>query len=149
MMRSRTPSQPNKSQPNELCPVRVSALSVLKVFVVKETEVCRSQSRRCITLLLTKGPMKIATRLLFLLAVTLPSLADSKPKLTLDDFFNSVGYTSVQLSPDGNNVVIGTDRADWDQQIFRKDLWLYRDANGGTLVQLTESGHDKNPQWSP
>ena len=130
--------------------MRVSALSVLKVFVVKETEGCRSQSRRCITLLLTKGPMKIATRLLFLLAVTLPSLADSKPKLTLDDFFNSVGYTSVELSPDGNNVVIGTDRADWDQQIFRKDLWLYRiKDDGGSLIQLTQSGHDSEPKWSP
>jgi dipeptidyl aminopeptidase/acylaminoacyl peptidase len=94
--------------------------------------------------------MKIATRLLFLLAVTLPSFADSKPKLTLDDFFNSVGYTSVELSPDGNNVVIGTERADWDQQIFRKDLWLYRvKGDGGTLIQLTQSGHDSEPKWSP
>jgi len=77
------------------------------------------------------------------------SSAEEKPKLTLDDFFNAVSFPSIAVSPDGNSVVIGTDRADWDQQIFRKDLWLYRDANGGSLMQLTESGHDKNPQWSP
>ncbi|HWJ46371.1 MAG TPA: hypothetical protein VNS62_01885, partial [Candidatus Udaeobacter sp.] len=73
-------------------------------------------------------------------------LAQSKPKLTLDDFFNSVSFRGVELSPDGNSVVFATDRADWDQQIFRTDVWLYRD---GTLIQLTQSGHDSDPKWSP
>jgi dipeptidyl aminopeptidase/acylaminoacyl peptidase len=76
--------------------------------------------------------------------------AQNKPKLTLDDFFNSVSYPAMELSPDGNSVVLETERADWDQQIFRKDLWLYRDdANGGSLMQLTQSGHDSEPKWSP
>jgi len=74
----------------------------------------------------------------------------SKPKLTIDEFFNSVAFTSVAVSPDGNSVAIGAERADWDQQIFRKELWLYRImGNGGTLLQLTQSGHDSTPQWSP
>jgi acylaminoacyl-peptidase len=76
--------------------------------------------------------------------------AQNKPKLTLDDFFNSVSYPAMELSPDGNSVVFETERADWDQQVFRKDLWLYRDdANGGSLMQLTQSGHDSEPKWSP
>ena len=58
----------------------------------------------------------------------LPLAAQNKPKLTLDEFFNSVDLTALELSPDGNSVVIGTERADWDQQIFRSDLWLYRDS---------------------
>jgi len=74
--------------------------------------------------------------------------AQNKPKLTLDGFFNSVSFRSVELSPDGNSVVIVTDRADWDQQIFRTDLWLYRDESK-TLIQLTQSGHDSDPKWSP
>jgi dipeptidyl aminopeptidase/acylaminoacyl peptidase len=74
--------------------------------------------------------------------------AAEKPKLTLDEFFNSVDFTAVKLSPDGNAVVIAAERADWDQNIFRQDLWLYRDA-AGSLVQLTQSGHDSAPQWSP
>ncbi len=88
-----------------------------------------------------------------LLAVCSWSLAgfpSEKPKLTLDEFFNAVDFQSVKLSPDGKSVVIGTERADWDQSIFRHDLWLYRDnLQGGSLVQLTESGHDTDPQWSP
>jgi len=74
----------------------------------------------------------------------------AKPKLTFDEFFNSVSFTAVKVSPDGNSVVIGTEKADWEQQIFRKELWLYRiAAGGGSLTQLTQSGHDSSPQWSP
>src|ERR1700691_3589069 len=90
----------------------------------------------------------------FPLAVILSSAwlasAQTNPKLTLDEFFNSVSYSAVALSPDGNSVVIGTERADWDQQIFRQDLWLYRDdGKAGSLIQLTQSGNDIDPQWSP
>jgi dipeptidyl aminopeptidase/acylaminoacyl peptidase len=94
-------------------------------------------------------------KVVFLLPVLICSIAlvaqtDSsrKPKLTLDEFFNSVSFTSVELAPDGSSVVIGTERADWDQQFFGKDLWLYR-ADTGSLVQLTESGHDSDAKWSP
>jgi dipeptidyl aminopeptidase/acylaminoacyl peptidase len=72
----------------------------------------------------------------------------AKPKLTLDEFFNSVGFDAVRVSPDGNSVVIATEKADWEQQIFRKELWLYRTA-ASSLTQLTQSGHDSSPQWSP
>lgn len=85
----------------------------------------------------------------FLIPVAL-SAQIAKPKLTLDEFFNSVDFTAVKLSPDGNSVVIATERADWEQQIFRKELWLYRvQGKGGSLVQLTQSGHDTTPRWSP
>jgi dipeptidyl aminopeptidase/acylaminoacyl peptidase len=85
-----------------------------------------------------------------LILVCIPySGAQTKPKLTLDDFFNAVSFAAIATSPDGNSVVINTERADWDQQIFRKDLWLYRVADGGSLIQLTQSGHDSQPKWSP
>ena len=95
--------------------------------------------------------MKTTTLLppVVILASALLCSAQSKPKLTLDEFFNAVSYPSVQISPDGNSVLIVTERADWDRQIFRHDLWLYRDANAGSLIQLTQSGHDTEPKWSP
>ncbi|MCU1301695.1 MAG: peptidase prolyl oligopeptidase [Candidatus Sulfotelmatobacter sp.] len=96
--------------------------------------------------------MKIPRHLWLLAFLALASLAvaENKPKLTLDEFFNAVSYPAVALSPDGNSVVIATERADWDQQIFRTDLWLYRDdAKNGSLIQLTQSGHDIDPKWSP
>jgi dipeptidyl aminopeptidase/acylaminoacyl peptidase len=92
---------------------------------------------------------KTAAVFLAELVCALAALAQNKPKLTLDDFFNSVSFTSVELAPDGNSVVIGSERADWDQQSFREDLWLYRDDGKGTLVQLTQSGHDTEAKYSP
>jgi dipeptidyl aminopeptidase/acylaminoacyl peptidase len=70
----------------------------------------------------------------------------SKPPLTLDDFFNSVDIPNVRMAPDGRAVAIETTRADWDGNRFRSDLWLYREES---LIQLTQSGHDRNPEFSP
>jgi dipeptidyl aminopeptidase/acylaminoacyl peptidase len=98
--------------------------------------------------------------IVLMMSCALVAFAQSKPKLTLDEFFNSVSFSAVALSPDGNWVVVGTERADWDEQVFRNDLWLYHDdgshdeaktADGktGSLIQLTQSGHDTEPKWSP
>ncbi|MBV9573031.1 MAG: S9 family peptidase [Acidobacteriales bacterium] len=76
--------------------------------------------------------------------------AAEKPRLSIDEFFNYVDISKVELSPDGHSVVIATTRADWKQNIFRHDLWLYRDSGAqSSLIQLTQSGHDTEPQWSP
>jgi dipeptidyl aminopeptidase/acylaminoacyl peptidase len=103
--------------------------------------------------------------IVIVLSCALVSQSQSKPKLAFDEFFNSVEITALEISPDGNSVVIGTERADWDQQIFRTDLWFYRDVRkddvrknddrkdddgkAGSLIQLTQSGHDSEPKWSP
>jgi dipeptidyl aminopeptidase/acylaminoacyl peptidase len=76
------------------------------------------------------------------------SVVAQQPKLTLDEFFNSVSFRTVEISPDGNSVVVATERPDWDQNIFRGDLWLYEDG-AKNLIQLTQSGHDSEPKWSP
>jgi acylaminoacyl-peptidase len=94
-------------------------------------------------------------RFLFIYLIALLPLnfarAADKPKLTLDEFFNWVEFDAVKLSPDGRSIVLATDRADWEQSINRTDLWLYRDdgRGGGSLSQLTQSGRDSAPQWSP
>src|SRR5207302_342666 len=90
---------------------------------------------------------KSALLLPLILSCALFSVAQ-KPRLTLDEFFNAVSFRTVEVSPDGKSVVIATARPDWDQQIFRGDLWLYRD-DAKTLIQLTQSGHDSEPRWSP
>src|SRR5712664_3414744 len=84
------------------------------------------------------------------LASALLFAQEAKPKLTIDEFFNSVSFSALKMSPDGTSVVFETAKADWDQQIFRSELWLYRiNGNSGSLIQLTQSGHDSTPQWSP
>jgi len=87
--------------------------------------------------------------------LVLPVARGAKAPLTLDDFFNAVDLRSVELSPDGRSVIVEATRPDWTANRFRSDLWLYRDAGGGQpgrpaqLIQLTHSGHDSHPQWSP
>lgn len=88
-----------------------------------------------------------ALPLVFLLAVC--SQAAEKPPLTFDEFFDSVSFSSVAMSPDGHAAVIVTERADWQRKIYRQELWLSRDSNGGTLLPLTQSGRDSDPKWSP
>ena len=93
---------------------------------------------------------KASCVVLIVVTCALTLIAQSKPKLTLDEFFNAVDFKSLEISPDGNSIVIATARADWDQQIFRSDLWLYHDdGKAGSLIQLTQSGHDSEPKWSP
>src|ERR1700678_326137 len=86
-----------------------------------------------------------------LCSAALAQTPSAKPRLTLDDFFNSVDIPNVRIAPDGRAVAIETSRADWDANRFRSDIWLYRDEPGGSgaLVQLTQSGHDSKPEFSP
>ncbi len=88
-------------------------------------------------------------RFLLLLCATAAAAQNSKPLLTLDEFFDAVEIRNVRISPDGHAVAIETSRADWDANRFRTDLWLYRDDGAGSLVQLTRAGHDHDPEWSP
>jgi dipeptidyl aminopeptidase/acylaminoacyl peptidase len=76
--------------------------------------------------------------------------AAQKPPLTLDDFFNSVFIKALDLSPDGKSLIINTEKPDWEKQIFRDDLWIYREGGATPVLrQFTQSGHDEKPQWSP
>src|SRR5689334_21239824 len=74
--------------------------------------------------------------------------ASAKPLITLDEFFNSVSYTDIKLSPDGNALLIGTERPDWKRERYRKDIWLWRTGASAPLL-LTQSGKDSHSQWSP
>ncbi len=108
------------------------------------------------------GLLRLASLLIslaFLLSVSSVTLGQTtKPKLKLDEFFNFVSFPDVKVSPDGASVVIETERADWDAQENRKELWLYRtsagasnstDQGSGRLIPLTQSARDTSPQWSP
>ncbi len=77
-----------------------------------------------------------------------PKSSTAKPPLTIESFFNGVGFPAVRMSPNGEEVVIETDRGDYTHNRFRTDLWLYR-VSDRQLTPLTTSGHDSQPQWSP
>lgn len=88
-------------------------------------------------------------RFALVLCAAVAAAQTTKPRMTLDEFFDAVDIRDVKVSPDGHAVAIETARADWEGNRFKTDLWLYRDDAGGSLVQLTRSGHDRSPEWSP
>ncbi len=73
---------------------------------------------------------------------------ENKPVITLDEFMNTTEILGAGISPDGSAVVISTDSPDWQQNRFKEDLWLWTKASGA-VAELTHSGHDSLPQWSP
>ncbi len=72
----------------------------------------------------------------------------SKPVITLDEFMSATDIREARLAPDGQAAVIWASSPDWQHNRFRDDLWLWQQKNGAT-VQLTQSGYDSSPAWSP
>jgi dipeptidyl aminopeptidase/acylaminoacyl peptidase len=91
---------------------------------------------------------------LVLLSTSLPAgaqnaqVSQSKPLITLDEFMNTTEILAARISPDGSAAVVATSAPDWQQNRLRQDLWLWSKQNGA-VVELTHSGHDSSPQWSP
>src|SRR5262245_13960287 len=73
---------------------------------------------------------------------------ETKPLITLNEFMNATEVHEAKLSPDGQAAVIATIAPDWQRNRFRDDLWIWQQKTGAT-VQLTQSGHDSSPDWSP
>jgi dipeptidyl aminopeptidase/acylaminoacyl peptidase len=44
--------------------------------------------------------------------------------------------------------LIGTRRADWNNNRFRRDIWIYREGSGAPVL-LTNSSRDTSFEWSP
>ncbi len=71
----------------------------------------------------------------------------ARPTITLDEFLNTSSIASARISPDGASAAFEIDSPDWQHDRNAKDLWLWSRANG--LMQLTHTGHDTSPLFSP
>ncbi|HJW98725.1 MAG TPA: hypothetical protein VJ453_01110, partial [Terriglobales bacterium] len=58
-----------------------------------------------------------------------PAPAANKPRMSFDEFFNGTDISDVNISPDGRSVLIGTARPDWDQEVNRRDIWLWTEGS--------------------
>jgi dipeptidyl aminopeptidase/acylaminoacyl peptidase len=56
---------------------------------------------------------------------------------------------SPRISPDGRLIAYTVSEADWEENAFRTQIWIY-DSTTGERYQLTHSKKsNSNPQWSP
>ena len=72
----------------------------------------------------------------------------AKHAITFDDLIHMHRVAEAQVSPDGKWVVYTLTTPDLDANRNASNIWIVPTA-GGTSIQLTQSGHDSSPVWSP
>jgi dipeptidyl aminopeptidase/acylaminoacyl peptidase len=87
--------------------------------------------------------------LLFVLILKLRSSIQTKPTLTLDEFFDYTSFPSLSLSPNGQNLLIQTLRPSWDSNSFENSLWLYETKGQRTKLITKKLSRASKPKWSP
>jgi dipeptidyl aminopeptidase/acylaminoacyl peptidase len=100
--------------------------------------------------------MKVATiRVIFVAALligvcvsVLAQESGGKHAITFDDLMQTHRIAGATLSPDGKWVAYSVSTPDMTANRNASNLWLVP-AAGGAAIQLTQSGHDNSPAWSP
>ena len=72
----------------------------------------------------------------------------TKHPITFDDMIKMHRLSEPQISPDGKWVAYTVATPDMDANRNVTNIWLVSTA-GGASTQLTQSGHDSSPVWSP
>jgi dipeptidyl aminopeptidase/acylaminoacyl peptidase len=73
----------------------------------------------------------------------------AKRAMTFDDLAAVQRVGDAQISPDGRAVVYTVGTTDMDTNRVAHNIWVIPTAPGSQPRQLTQSGHDTRPQWSP
>jgi Tol biopolymer transport system component len=71
-----------------------------------------------------------------------------KHAITFEDMIRMHRVGEAQVSPDGKWVVYSVSTPDMDANRGASNIWIVPTA-GGASLQLTQSGHDSSPIWSP
>ncbi len=76
--------------------------------------------------------------------------AQETPKrpVTFDDLIRMQRVSEAQISPDGKSVAYTVATPDMDANRNASNIWVVS-MSGGAAIQLTRSGHDSSPAWSP
>jgi dipeptidyl aminopeptidase/acylaminoacyl peptidase len=72
----------------------------------------------------------------------------AKHPITFDDLIHMHRVGGAAISPDGAWVAYAVSTPDMDANRNASNIWAVR-TSGGDAVQLTSSGHDSSPVWSP
>lgn len=85
-----------------------------------------------------------------MLGISLPSLAQSTAKhpITFEDMMKLHRVAEPAVSADGKWVAYAVATPDMDANRNASNIWIVGTA-GGEAMQVTQSGHDSSPAWSP
>src|ERR1700722_1434659 len=87
--------------------------------------------------------------LLLILKFILCSSTPTKPRLTLDEFFDYTSFQTLSLSPDGQYLLIRTRPPAWDSNSYEYSLWLYGTYRRRKTLITKQLSPAFKPQWSP
>jgi len=73
---------------------------------------------------------------------------EAKHPITFDDMIQMHRVSDPKISPDGKWVAYVVATPDMDANRNASNLWIVSTA-GSAPIQLTQSGHDSSPEWSP
>nr|HEV7954025.1 prolyl oligopeptidase family serine peptidase [Candidatus Acidoferrales bacterium] len=91
----------------------------------------------------------IRAAVVFSLAIiALPTRAQTKHAMTFDDLISMQRISDPHISSDGKWVAYTLATPDKEANRNASNIWLIP-AAGGAAKQLTNSGHDNSPRWSP
>jgi dipeptidyl aminopeptidase/acylaminoacyl peptidase len=89
-----------------------------------------------------------AAALLLCCAAGIRAQEAGKHPITFDDMIRLHRVSAPLVSPDGKWVVYAVATPDMDANRNASNIWVVS-TEGGAPVQLTRSGHDTSPVWSP
>ncbi|CAF1076439.1 unnamed protein product [Didymodactylos carnosus] len=87
--------------------------------------------------------------LLLILKLILCSSTETKPKLTLNEYFDFTNYPSLSFSPSGQHLLIQSKRPSWNSNSYENSLWLYNIETKRKQLITRALSESLKPQWSP
>lgn len=75
-------------------------------------------------------------------------MASEKRSISVDDLYRITTIEDPRLSPDGQWIAYVQVTVDKMDNSYRRNIWLVS-TDGGDPVQMTRSGKDSQPRWSP
>ncbi len=85
---------------------------------------------------------------LLLLSVLIGYAQNEKKVMSIVDFLNIPGVSSIQLSPDGKDVLYVFSESDWEENKQVGHVWRVG-FDGSDARQITSGEGESNPLWSP
>ena len=94
---------------------------------------------------------KMIQVLFFLFPLICHALSKSltKPTITLDEFFDYTSFPSISLSPNGQYLIVHTQKASWDSSSYNNSLWLYELSTERKTLITDKLSVSMKPKWSP
>src|SRR3989449_7060211 len=80
--------------------------------------------------------------------LTISAQESAKHPITFDDMIKLHRIAEPQVSPDGKWVAYTVATPDMEANRNASNIWMVS-TSGGSATQMTQSGHDSSPVWSP